>query len=300
MSASPRWRSSSSSGNATPPCRLASSCAWARVRLATSRRRTGLREMARRQFDGFACADQQHGRILQPRERFLRQAHRGGGDRYRVGTDAGVGARPLGGGEGLLEQPVEPVAERAGSRAVAQASFTWPRICGSPSTSESSPVATRNRCRTASRLGVPVEVVVQVEAGSSADAVPASRSARRRRLGDGVQFGPVAGGQQHHFAHPGMPRNAASASGRASSANATRSRRSTGAVWWLRPMRRGMASGIVQVLAISFRPSGRHFTARPPPMPAIPRFPPQTLPVLAVRRRPARPPRRRGRGPRAG
>ena len=27
-----------------------------------------------------------------------------------------------------------------------KASFTWPRICGSPTTSESSPAATRNRC----------------------------------------------------------------------------------------------------------------------------------------------------------
>ena len=36
------------------------------------------------------------------------------------------------------------------SRASDQASFTCPRICGSPSTIESSPVATRNRWRTAS------------------------------------------------------------------------------------------------------------------------------------------------------
>ena len=35
-------------------------------------------------------------------------------------------------------------------RARLQASFTWPRICGSPSTSESSPAATRNRWRAAS------------------------------------------------------------------------------------------------------------------------------------------------------
>ncbi len=87
---------------------------------------------------------------LEAGEGLLRQPHRGGGDRHRVGADAGVGARALGGGEGLLEQAVERPPSVPASRAVAQASFTWPRICGSPSTSESSPVATRNRWRTAS------------------------------------------------------------------------------------------------------------------------------------------------------
>ena len=37
------------------------------------------------------------------------------------------------------------------SLAAVCASFTWPRICGSPTTSESRPAATRNRCRAASR-----------------------------------------------------------------------------------------------------------------------------------------------------
>ena len=131
---------------------LASSCACASVRLATSRRLTcACDEMARDQFDGFAGADQQHGRIVGPREGFLRQPHRGRRDRHRIGADAGVGARALGGDEGVLEQAVE-LRRRAcpRARAAAQACFTWPRICGSPSTSESSPVATRNRCRTAS------------------------------------------------------------------------------------------------------------------------------------------------------
>ena len=35
--------------------------------------------------------------------------------------------------------------------AAAKASLTWPRICGSPSTIESSPEATRNKCFAASR-----------------------------------------------------------------------------------------------------------------------------------------------------
>ena len=55
-----------SSGRATPPWRLASSCAWASVRLAISRRLTlACDQVARGQFDGFAGADQQHRGILQ-------------------------------------------------------------------------------------------------------------------------------------------------------------------------------------------------------------------------------------------
>ena len=114
-SASPRWRSSSLSGRATPPWRVASSCAWASVRLATSRRLArACDEMARGQFDGFAGADQQHGGVFEPREGFLRQPHRGGGHRHRIGADAGIGARALGGGEGVLEQAVELAAQAAG------------------------------------------------------------------------------------------------------------------------------------------------------------------------------------------
>ena len=39
------------------------------------------------------------------------------------------------------------------SRDSFSACFIWPRICGSPSTIESSPLATRNACRTASACG---------------------------------------------------------------------------------------------------------------------------------------------------
>src|SRR5690606_38718299 len=61
--------------------------------------------------------------------------------------------------------------------------------------------------------------------------------------------------------------------------NATRSRRSTGAVWWLMPMAsRVMGAGVVdrpvRGRALSFRRTvGRHFTARQPSMPETTRFP---------------------------
>jgi hypothetical protein len=62
---------------------------------------------------GFAGADQQHRRILQAREGFLRQRTAAEATETGVRADARVGARALGGGEGMLEQPVEVLAERA-------------------------------------------------------------------------------------------------------------------------------------------------------------------------------------------
>ncbi|MCW0417707.1 hypothetical protein NB689_003461 [Xanthomonas sacchari] len=71
-----------------------------------------LAEMLGGQLDGLAGADQQHGGFAEPGEGTLRQAHRGGGDRDRIGAHAGVGARALGHREGLLEQAVQAAAHR--------------------------------------------------------------------------------------------------------------------------------------------------------------------------------------------
>ena len=69
--------------------------------------------MACRQFDGFAGANQQHAGLIQPREIFLCQAYCDRRHRHRVGTDAGIGTGALGGGKGLLKQPVQLPAQRA-------------------------------------------------------------------------------------------------------------------------------------------------------------------------------------------
>ena len=61
--------------------------------------------------------------------------------------------------------------------------FTWPRICGSPTTIESSDEATRNRCRTASRSRYSSQVRPQRRRGhgqSSRSEIQAGRSAARR------------------------------------------------------------------------------------------------------------------------
>ena len=60
-----------------------------------------------------------------------------------VRADLGGGAHFLGDREGALEQLVQRAAEGAGGSAARTASFIWPRIWGSPSTIESSPLATR-------------------------------------------------------------------------------------------------------------------------------------------------------------
>ena len=49
----------------------------------------------------------------------------------------------------LTQRPRIPCSAPAAT-AASYASFTWPRICGSPSTIESRLAATRNTCRTAS------------------------------------------------------------------------------------------------------------------------------------------------------
>ena len=110
-------------------------------------------EMGRAQFDHFAGADEQHVLLGDRVEDALRQAHRGGGHRHAVRADFGGAAHFLGDREGALEHLVQIGAEPPAASAWRTASFIWPRICGSPSTIESSPEATRNAWRTALSCG---------------------------------------------------------------------------------------------------------------------------------------------------
>jgi len=72
----------------------------------------GIDQVARGKLDGFASADQQHGRLIEPREHLLRKSYRRVRDRHRMRADAGIGAHPFGDRETMLEQPVEPGLER--------------------------------------------------------------------------------------------------------------------------------------------------------------------------------------------
>jgi hypothetical protein len=79
--------------------------------------------------------------------------HRGGGHGHDVGADGRGGAHLLGHREGALEELVQVAPSVPASSAWRTASFIWPRIWGSPITMESSPLATRNTWRMASRWG---------------------------------------------------------------------------------------------------------------------------------------------------
>ena len=141
------------------------------------------------------------------------QAHRGGGHADRVGADLGRGAHFLGDRERALEQLVQRAC-RACRRCSASrtASFIWPRICGSPSTIESSPLATRNAWRAADGAFEHVGVRAQrrrrhaADAGQPVDAPASTALARRRR----VDLGAVAGRDDRDLARParGATRNA--------------------------------------------------------------------------------------------
>ena len=63
---------------------------------------------------------------------------------------AGLGPHAFADGEGPVEQLVQHGPVAVTFRGSLNASFTCPRICGSPTTIESRPAATRNRCRAAS------------------------------------------------------------------------------------------------------------------------------------------------------
>ena len=193
MSASARWRSSSSSGSATPPWRLAS-CAWARVRFATSRRRARLDQ----------CRATSSTVSPAPISRMLASAGRDGipppaAPRPRPPTPgwrrcgfrcarAWRWRRPAGTGD-------RAVAERARAARRAQACFTWPRICGSPSTSESSPVGDPEQVARGVAVAVGVEIGVQIAAGFRMRRQPVGERAAIV-VGVGVELGAVAGGEQ--------------------------------------------------------------------------------------------------------
>ena len=94
------------------------------------------------------------------------------------------------------------------SSAARYASLSWPRICGSPSTSESRPQATANTCWTA---GVPCrrysDCVEYPGCAAVRSCQPLSHAtsglARLAVSRETVQLGPVAGGNDQRFAHAG-------------------------------------------------------------------------------------------------
>jgi hypothetical protein len=107
-------------------------------------------EVGGAQFDHLAGADEQDALLGNRLEDALGQMHAGRRHGHDIGADGGRAAHFLGDREGALEQLVQLRAERAVFSAARTASFIWPRICGSPMTIESRPLATRKAWRMAS------------------------------------------------------------------------------------------------------------------------------------------------------
>ena len=133
--------------------RDASSCARPGVRLVTVQRRALPLQRARRQVRHLAGADDQHAPSLEAAEDLAREI-----DRATELTETGLRAIAAV-SRRTRRDDLERARKARGSRigpAVPDFSarscvvFTWPRICGSPTTSESRLEATRNRWCTAS------------------------------------------------------------------------------------------------------------------------------------------------------
>ncbi len=162
--------------------------------------RRGLHQVARGQFDGFAGADQQHGGLLQSRERFLRQAHRGGRDRHRVRADARVGTCPLRRGKGVLEQAIELAAEAAGGTRRRPGIFHLAQDLRLAQYQRIQSGGDAEQVAHGIGVGVLVEIGVQIAGIVRMGREPVGEAATVV-IGDGVEFGAVAGRQQCDFAH---------------------------------------------------------------------------------------------------
>ncbi len=156
-------------------------------------------QMLGRQFDGFAGTDQQHRGFVEPGKRVLCQSHRRGCDRHWICADTGVGTRTLGHRKGLLEQPVQPAAQRA----------VRPRHCpGVLHLAQNLGFSQYHRIQPGGdtkqvthRLGFLVLVQITAQAGR-VGFQPVDQAVRL--LGHRIQLGTVAGGQQRGLAHLGQ------------------------------------------------------------------------------------------------
>ena len=237
MSNSRRRSGSSFSVIASAPKRSASLLPRSSVRLATVTDFGDFGgEVRRGELDHLAGADQQQPLLARSTGRCARRASpprrpsRSTRCRCRSACARPWRRRTCAGTGGSARGPASPAdsAERT-------ACFIWPRICGSPSTIESRPLATRNACVTALSLRQRVDVrrqrlrrqVVEVRQ-------PRRRPAPARRRGNRPRCDCTSTGSP-------LPSPAARRPGRAtrptvaSGVNTTRSRTSSGAVVWLRP-----------------------------------------------------------------
>ena len=120
------------------------------------------------------------------------------------------------------------------SRATVYDSLTWPRICGSPTTMESSDEATRNRWRIGFAFAELVKVRLDVFGG---DGEILMQEAHQLALAEGSlaflvgdELHAIAGGDDQAFADAGQVHQGADRVGQAGGGMESRSRTSIGAV----------------------------------------------------------------------
>ena len=228
------------------------------------------------QFDGLAGTDQQHGGIVQPGERVLCRAHGRRGHRHRVGADLGIGPRTLGHREGLLEQAVRALAEQAMVARGRPGVLHLAEDLRFAQHHRVQPGGDPEQVAHSLGIGMLVQIALQV-------AGPAAQPLVQRlcRLGHGVQFGAVAGGQQHRL---GNLRGIAQRTERAR-------QRLTGEGRALAQFHRcGLViqsehpQGHCSVACDKLLAIGRHFKAPMPTMPALIRIPSVLLLSLACSR----------------
>ena len=165
--------------------------------------------MGRRELDHLAGADEQDLGLAQVFEQLRRQPHRGRRHADRVAADLGrrcaPPSRPRTSAGTSAAASLPSVPALSASRT---ACFSWPRICGSPSTIESSPLATRNAWRAADGALEHVGVRAQRLRSARRRRRPASRppGSTSVRVGADVELGAVAGRDDRDLARPARRR----------------------------------------------------------------------------------------------
>jgi len=146
------------------------------------------------QLDGLAGTYQQNGGVFQAGKRVLGNPHRRGGDRDRVGAHAGIGSRPFGDREGLLEQAVELLADNPAVMRQRPGILHLAQDLRFAQHHRIQPGGDPEQMPDSLTVGMLVQVAIK-RAGMVFQ--PAGQC--RAILGDRVQLGAVAGGQQHGF-----------------------------------------------------------------------------------------------------
>lgn len=164
---------------------------------------TGLAQVFGHQFDGLTRSHQQHACLLQLGEDLLGQGHGGIGHGYRVATDVGVGADPLGGDQGVLGQALEFRTD--GARAARHLPGVLD-LAEDLRLTQYQGVEAGSHPHGVADGGIVMMQVARCLQASQVQAVvvahPAQQLAVIASAGIAVEFGAITGGKNGHFGQP--------------------------------------------------------------------------------------------------